>query len=60
MSKYINNIFSKLGIPPLHDDNRRVLASLAYLNGWPDAEVAVLRRTQAAIVDALEMAAVAR
>ena len=30
VSKHINNIFSKLGMPPSDDDNRRVLA---YLNG---------------------------
>ncbi|MDG4786787.1 response regulator transcription factor [Micromonospora sp. WMMD1102] len=32
VSKHINNIFSKLGIAPSEDDNRRVLAVLAYLN----------------------------
>jgi DNA-binding NarL/FixJ family response regulator len=33
VSKHINNIFSKLGMPPSDDDNRRVLAVLTYLNG---------------------------
>jgi DNA-binding NarL/FixJ family response regulator len=32
VSKHINNILSKLGLPPSEDDNRRVRAVLAYLN----------------------------
>ena len=32
VSKHINNIFTKLGMPPSDDDNRRVLAVLTYLN----------------------------
>jgi DNA-binding NarL/FixJ family response regulator len=32
ISKHINNIFIKLGLYPAEDDNRRVLAVLAYLN----------------------------
>jgi DNA-binding NarL/FixJ family response regulator len=33
VSKHINNIFVKLDLYPGEDDNRRVLAVLAYLNG---------------------------
>jgi DNA-binding NarL/FixJ family response regulator len=33
VSKHTNNIFARLGLPPSEDDNRRVLAVLAYLNG---------------------------
>jgi DNA-binding NarL/FixJ family response regulator len=33
IAKHTNNIFSKLDLPPSTDDNRRVLAVLAYLNG---------------------------
>ncbi|MEU4241289.1 response regulator transcription factor [Actinoplanes sp. NPDC026619] len=32
VSKYINNIFTKLGMPPSDDDNRRVLAVLKFLD----------------------------
>ena len=33
IAKHTNNIFAKLDLPPSTDDNRRVLAVLAYLNG---------------------------
>ncbi len=32
VSKHINSILAKLGMPPSDDDNRRVMAVLAYLN----------------------------
>jgi DNA-binding NarL/FixJ family response regulator len=32
VSKHINNVFTKLDLPRSEDDNRRVLAVLAYLN----------------------------
>jgi DNA-binding NarL/FixJ family response regulator len=33
VSKHTNSIFARLSLPPSEDDNRRVLAVLAYLNG---------------------------
>ncbi len=33
VSKHTNSIFTRLSLPPSEDDNRRVLAVLAYLNG---------------------------
>jgi len=33
VSKHANSIFTRLALPQSEDDNRRVLAVLAYLNG---------------------------
>jgi DNA-binding NarL/FixJ family response regulator len=33
VSKHTNSIFTRLALPPSEDDNHRVLAVLAYLNG---------------------------
>ena len=33
VGKHTNNIFTKLDLPPAPDDNRRVLAVLAWLDG---------------------------
>jgi DNA-binding NarL/FixJ family response regulator len=33
VGKHTSNIFGKLGLPPSDDDNRRVLAGLAFMDG---------------------------
>ena len=42
VDKHINNIFTKLDLPPAPDDNRRVLAVLAWLNGTPERALSPL------------------
>ena len=37
VGKHTTNIFAKLDLLPADDDNRRVLAVLAYLQAAPDA-----------------------
>jgi DNA-binding NarL/FixJ family response regulator len=37
VGKHTNNLFAKLDLPPSADDNRRVLAVLAYLDAGPAA-----------------------
>ena len=34
VAKHVNNIFSKLNLPPSEDDNRRVIAVLQYLEAF--------------------------
>ena len=48
VGKHTNAIFTKLDLPQAHDDNRRVLAVLAWLQGrWSrDEEVAAEGRRQ--------------